>query len=76
MVNYISFVETMPIKDSWLITDQLPAKELAKIMTESISELANSPPDILKDKKWSIVSHSLTSIESHLVLSYIFREEE
>jgi hypothetical protein len=69
---YYNIVKVMAVKHSWLNT--MPsegAQELSELIKRSIDELSTSPPVSLKGKDWKIVSHCITPIQKHLVLTLI-----
>ncbi len=69
---YHNIVEVIPVKHSWLNTMPYEgARELSEIIEKSIDELSTSPPVSLKGKDWTIVSHCITPIQNHLVLTLI-----
>ena len=69
---YHNIVQVIPVKHSWLNTMRYEgAQELSEIIAKSIDELSTSPPALLKGKDWKIVSHCLTLIQKHLVLTLI-----
>ena len=69
---YHNIVKVIPVKHSWLNTMPYEgAQELSELIAKSIDELSTSPPISLKDKDWKIVSHCITPIQNHLVLTLI-----
>lgn len=69
---YHNIVQVIPVKHSWLNT--MPhegVQELSELIQKSIDELSTLPPVSLKGKDWKIVSHCITPIQNHLVLSLI-----
>ena len=69
---YHNIVKVIPVKHSWLNTMPYEgAQELSDIIKKSIDELSTSPPDFFKGKDWKIVSHCITPIQRHLVLTLI-----
>ena len=75
---YHHITEVLPIKQSWAKAEpHEAAQELSKILQQSIDKFSKNPPFSVQDenKKWKLISHCLTPIEKHLVLSLVFLEE-
>jgi hypothetical protein len=69
---YHNIVNVIPVKHSWLNNMASEGvQELSELMKKSIDELSVSPPVSLKGKDWKIVSHCITPIQKHLVLTLI-----
>jgi len=69
---YHSIVKVIPVKHSWLNTMVYEgARELSELIEKSIDELSTSPPVFLEGKDWKIISHCITPIQKHLVLTLI-----